>query len=139
MADAFDLLVLGGGPGGYVAALRGAQLGLKVGLVEKEFLGGVCLNKGCIPSKTLLTATELFTKIEKAGEWGIDIPGAPVWNISKLFDKKEEVIRRLRQGLEALCQKRKVHRVNGFGELAGPNEVRVGNETFSADKIIVAT
>ena len=139
MTGQFDLLVLGGGPGGYVAALRGAQLGLKVCLVEKEFLGGVCLNKGCIPSKTLLAGTELFTKIEKASEWGIEIKNPPVWNTKKLFEKKDQVILRMRQGLEALCQKRKVLIVNGTGHLTGPNEVRVGNETYLAKKIILAT
>ena len=73
MTAHFDLLILGGGPGGYVAALRGVQLGLKVCLIEKEFLGGICLNKGCIPSKTLLAGTELFSKIGKAADWGIEI------------------------------------------------------------------
>src|SRR3989338_10049946 len=98
MTGTFDVLVLGGGPGGYVAALRGAQLGLKVCLVEKEFLGGVCLNKGCIPSKTLLAGTELFSKVEKASDWGIEIKTPPVWNVQKLFEKKDQVIVRMRQG-----------------------------------------
>src|SRR3989338_1043265 len=139
MTAHFDLLVLGGGPGGYVAALRGAQLGLKVCLVEKEFLGGACLNKGCIPSKTLLAGTELFSKIEKASEWGIEIKDPPVWNTKKLFEKKDQVILRMRQGLEALCQKRKVLLVKGSGRLTGAGQVEVGGETYSAEKIILAT
>lgn len=139
MSLVFDLLVLGGGPGGYVAALRAAQLGLKVGLIEKEFLGGVCLNKGCIPSKTLLAGTELFAKIEKAKEWGIEITGAPSWNLKRLFDRKEEVIGRMRKGLELLCQKRNVFRSSGFGELQNPNEIRVGHETYKAKHIVLAT
>lgn len=139
MTQSFDLLVLGGGPGGYVAALRGAQLGLKVCLVEKDFLGGVCLNKGCIPSKMLLAGTELFSKIEKASEWGIEIKTPPVWHTPKLFEKKDQLIVRLRQGLELLCQKRKVFVIKGEGQLVGPNQVRVGNETYIAEKIILAT
>ncbi|OIO36421.1 MAG: dihydrolipoyl dehydrogenase [Candidatus Omnitrophica bacterium CG1_02_46_14] len=139
MTQRFDLLVLGGGPGGYVAALRAAQLGLKVCLVEKEQLGGVCLNKGCIPSKILLAGTELFTKIQKAEEWGIELREKPVWNLEKLFEKKEEVVSRLRQGLETLCQKRKVFIAKGQGVLKSPNQIEVGSELFQADKIILAT
>ncbi len=139
MTTRFDLLVLGGGPGGYVAALRAAQLGLKVCLVEKEFLGGVCLNKGCIPSKTLLAGTELFAKIEKAAEWGIQTGGAPTWNAQRLFKKKDEVVSRMRQGLEALCQKRKVFIVNGTGTLKSPTQLEVAGELYSAENIILAT
>ncbi|OIO39513.1 MAG: dihydrolipoyl dehydrogenase [Candidatus Omnitrophica bacterium CG1_02_49_16] len=135
----FDLLVLGGGPGGYVSALRGAQLGLKVCLVEKEFLGGVCLNKGCIPSKTLLAGAELFAKIEKAAQWGIQINGAPSWNIKRLFEKKDAVVLRMRQGLEALCQKRKVFIVKGNGVLKSATQVAAGGEVFDSEKIILAT
>ena len=139
MITKFDLLVLGGGPGGYVAALRGAQLGLKVCLVEKEFLGGVCLNRGCIPSRTLLAGTELFTKIEKAADWGIQINGAPSWNTKKLFEKKDEVIHRMRQGLDALCQKRKVFIAKGVGTLKSATQVKVGGEIHEARNIILAT
>ncbi len=133
-----DLLVLGGGPGGYIAALRAAQLGLDVCLVEKEHLGGVCLNKGCIPSKTLLAATELFGKIKKAEEWGIEV-GSPVWNTKKLIEKKEEVVRRMRQGIDILCQKRKIHLVRGRGVLTSPGAVQVGSDTLKAKNLILAT
>ncbi len=133
------MLVLGGGPGGYVAALHGAQLGLKVCLVEKEFLGGVCLNKGCIPSKTLLAATELFTKMEKSGDWGIELPGPIRWNHRRLFEKKDEVVKKMRQGLDVLCQKRKVFQVRGEGVLTGPTEVKVNGQTYQAKRIVIAT
>ncbi len=139
MADLFDLLVLGGGPGGYVAALRGAQLGLKVCLVEKDALGGVCLNRGCIPSKTLLTGAELFDKTAKLKDWGIEFSGQVRWNVPKLFEKKDAVVARLRHGLETLCQKRKVSLVQGRGVLKGPNEVEVNGERLSARAIILAT
>ena len=139
MTASFDLLVLGGGPGGYVAALRAAQLGLKVCLVDKEFLGGVCLNKGCIPSKTLLAGTELYSKIERASDWGIELGGKPQWNTKRLFEKKDEVILKMRQGLDALCQKRKVFRVNGFGTFESPTEVRVGKEIYKAANVVLAT
>ncbi len=139
MTQDFDLLVLGGGPGGYVAALRAAQLGLKTALVEKEFLGGVCLNRGCIPSKTLLAGTELFTKIEKAKDWGIELSSPPLWNKKRLFEKKDEVILKMRKGLEALCEKKKVLRVTGTGKLIGAHEVSAGKEKYSAKNIILAT
>lgn len=139
MTASFDVIVLGGGPGGYVAALRSAQLGSKVCLIEKDFLGGVCLNKGCIPSKTLLTGTELFTKIQKAGEWGIELAGEPRWNLRKLFDRKDEVIRKMRQGLESLCQKRKVTVVRGLGHMEGPATIRVGSDLYQAKFLIIAT
>lgn len=139
MTGIFDLLVLGGGPGGYVAALRGAQLGLKVCLVEKEFLGGVCLNKGCIPSKTLLAGTELYSKIEKAPDWGIELAATPRWNPRRLFEKKDEVVLKMRQSLETLCQKRKVFRVNGLGRFISPTQVQVGKEVYSASRMVLAT
>lgn len=139
MIETFDLLVLGGGPGGYVAALRAAQLGLKTALVEKEFLGGVCLNRGCIPSKTLLAGTELFSKIEKAKDWGIELSSPPLWNKKRLFEKKDEVILKMRKGLEALCEKRKVFWVTGTGKLTGAGEISVGKEKYSAKNIILAT
>ncbi len=139
MSRSFNLLVLGGGPGGYVAALRAGQLGLKVGLIEREFLGGVCLNKGCIPSKTLLAGTELYSKIQKAGEWGIELKDGPVWNIKKLFERKDQVIARMRQGLELLCEKRKIDRLCGFGEFKSPTEIKLNGEIYSAPKIILAT
>jgi dihydrolipoamide dehydrogenase len=139
MTSSLDLLVLGGGPGGYVAALRAAQLGLKVGLIEKEALGGVCLNQGCIPSKTLLTAAELFHQFEKAAEWGVEIAAPVSWNLKRLFDRKDEVVSRMRQGLEGLCQKRKVQLIRGEGTLAGPGEIRVGSDAYRAKNIIIAT
>ncbi len=135
----FDLLVIGGGPAGYVAALRAGQLGLKTALVEKDKLGGVCLNKGCIPSKTLLAATELKAKLEKAGEWGLELPGEPAWKLKKLFEKKEEVILKLRQGIESLVRKRKIEVLSGEAAFAGPGKVRVGAESYTAKKIILAT
>ncbi|OGW81813.1 MAG: dihydrolipoyl dehydrogenase [Omnitrophica bacterium RIFCSPHIGHO2_02_FULL_51_18] len=139
MNASFDLIVLGGGPGGYVAALRAGQLGLKTCLVEKDFLGGVCLNKGCIPSKTLLSGTELFTKIQKAGEWGIELDSPPRWNLKKLFDRKEEVVRKMRQGLESLCQKRNVFVARGLGRMEGPTTIKVGNDRYEAKSLVIAT
>ncbi len=139
MSQAFDLIVVGGGPGGYVAALRAGRLGLKVCLIEKEFLGGVCLNRGCIPSKTLLAATELFGKFEKAGEWGIEMAGPVTWNLNKLFEKKDAVIQRMRQGLEALCQKRKVFLAQGTGRFVGPKSVEAGGKTYTAGHVILAS
>ncbi|GAG49467.1 unnamed protein product, partial [marine sediment metagenome] len=103
MAERYDLTVLGGGPGGYVAAIRGAQLGLRVALIEKADLGGVCLNWGCIPTKALLKSAEVLEDCRRAEEFGISVgPAAP--RIDAIFDRKDEIVARLRGEVEKLLQ-----------------------------------
>ena len=135
----FDVAILGGGPGGYVAALRAAQLGLRTALVEKDELGGVCLNAGCIPSKTLLTSADLFSKISKCSDWGIDLPGQASWNLKRLAEKKNQVITRLRAGIAVLVQKRGIALYKGLGQLEDAGRVKVGAETLEAKNIVIAT
>lgn len=137
MAD-YDLMVIGGGPGGYVAALRGAQLGARVALVEEERVGGVCLNEGCIPTKALTRSVELLLDIERAQEFGI-LVSEPALDFAKMMARKEMVVERLVSGVEALLQARKVELFKGRGRLLAPNKVAVGGEELSTRSIIIAT
>lgn len=137
MAD-YDLVVIGGGPGGYVAALRGAQLGARVALVEEKRVGGVCLNEGCIPTKTLARSVELLLDIERAQEFGI-LVSEPALDFAKMMARKEMVVERLVSGVEALLQARKVELFKGKGRLLAPNKVAVGGKEVSTRSVIIAT
>lgn len=139
MADAFDLVVIGGGPGGYVAAIRAAQLGLKVACVEKRgALGGTCLNVGCIPSKALLESSHHYEEAKEhfAGH-GIDV--SPKIDVKKMLKRKDDVVVGLTQGIEGLFKKNKVEYVKGHGEITGKNEVTVGKKKLEAKNILIAT
>jgi dihydrolipoamide dehydrogenase len=123
MADRFDLIVIGGGPGGYVAAIRAAQLGKSVALVEKRpALGGTCLNVGCIPSKALLDSSELYAQIKgHAGRHGVQV-GDVKLDLPALMARKDEVVKGLTQGVGYLMKKNKIAVFSGTGRLAGPPE-----------------
>ncbi|UFS71503.1 dihydrolipoyl dehydrogenase [Geomonas sp. RF6] len=118
--ETYDLIVIGAGPGGYVAAIRCAQLGMKVAVVEKrDALGGVCLNEGCIPSKALLDSSELFSLAkERFAGHGIEIP-APSLNLAKMMQRKEEVVRKLTDGIQYLFKKHSIDRFSGEGRPTG--------------------
>src|SRR5690606_14715186 len=136
MADQFDLTIIGSGPGGYVAAIRAAQLGLKVAVVEKwSTLGGTCLNIGCIPSKALLHATELF---EEAGHGfkalGIDIP-TPQLNLPQMMAHKNETVAANVGGVDYLFKKNKITLFRGIGTIAAPGKVRVTPQAGEASEI----
>ena len=136
MADVFDLTIIGSGPGGYVAAIRAAQLGLKVAVVEKwPTLGGTCLNIGCIPSKALLHATELF---EEAGHGfkalGIDIP-APVLNLPQMMNHKTETVAANVGGVDYLFKKNKITTLRGIGTITAPGKVLVTPQNGAATEI----
>lgn len=144
MAEHFNLLVIGAGPGGYVAALKGAQLGARVGVVERHHLGGTCLNYGCIPSKALLASAELLHTIRQADKWGLRMPGEVDFEWDKITAHKDRTIRQLRGGIASLFKGRAVTHLQGFGKFAGPGRVVVEGETgkretVTADKIILAT
>ena len=103
----FDVVILGGGPGGYTAAIRSAQLGLKVGLVEREELGGVCLNWGCIPTKSLLHAADVMRELESAASLGIEV-GKPKFNLKKMVKRSRDVAGQLSGGISHLMKKNKI-------------------------------
>jgi len=158
MANSYDLIVIGGGPGGYVAAIRATQLGLKTAVVEREHLGGICLNWGCIPTKALLRSADIFRYARHAKDFGLRIEGEVSFDAQALVKRSRAVAGRLNAGVEFLCKKNKVDVIWGEASLAAPGEVRVaapkgfgerpqfprpknvlGEGAYSAEHIIVAT
>ena len=144
-AASYDVVIIGGGPGGYNAAIRAGQLGLKVACVEmRDTLGGTCLNVGCMPSKALLHASELFeTAAKEFPKLGIEV-GAPKLNLSQMMDQKAESVAALTKGIEFLFKKNKVEWIKGRGRITGPGAVEVtaadgAATTLSAKNIIIAT
>jgi len=135
------IVIVGGGPGGYVAAIRAAQLGAEVVLVEKQFLGGTCLNRGCIPTKTLLHGARAVLDAEKAADYGVTVGSVDV-DIARMVAKKNEVVEKLRSGVAQLMKMNKIAVETGFGSLVSPTQVKVEGEetkTIDADRIIIAT
>ncbi len=138
-----DIAILGSGPGGYVAAIRAAQLGAQVVLIEKGDIGGVCLNVGCIPTKALLRSAEVFRTFQHAGEYGINWEGNLEPNWPAMLARKEQVVQRLVGGVELLLRKARVSVIQGHGRLVSPTELEVatkeGSQRVQAQKIIIAT
>lgn len=120
MTEEYDLAILGGGTGGYVAAIRGAQLGMKVAVVEKEQLGGTCLHRGCIPSKALLRSAEVFRQTKEANIYGVETSDVTL-NFAKVQDRKKRVVQTLHQGVKGLMKKGKIDVYEGFGRILGPS------------------
>jgi len=117
----YDIVVLGGGPGGYVAAIRAAQLGKSVAVVEKAGLGGTCLHKGCIPSKALLRSAEVLATVRRGPEYGIEVASAPTVDFGRVQARKAAVVEELHRGLKHLMKKHKIDVVYGKGRLMGPS------------------
>jgi dihydrolipoamide dehydrogenase len=138
MSDAFDLVVIGGGPGGYVAAIRAAQLGMKTALVEREHLGGICLNWGCIPTKALLRSSEINHLLHHLDEFGFAADNIR-FDLGKIVKRSRAVSKQLASGVGHLLKKNKVTVYNGSGKLAGKNTVAVDGKTLTAPHIILAT
>jgi dihydrolipoamide dehydrogenase len=144
MADQnFDLIVVGGGPGGYVAAIRAAQLGMKTAVVEREYLGGICLNWGCIPTKALLRTSEINHLLHHLGDFGFAADN-PRFDIEKVVKRSRAVAKQLSSGVAHLLKKNKVMVVDGHGRLAGKNTLAVEKDgkavaTLTAPHIILAT
>ena len=144
MIEKFEVIVIGGGPGGYVCAIRLAQLGLKTACIESRgSLGGTCLNVGCIPSKSLLNLSEEFHKVKNLSNKGIEV-GEVKLNLNKMMKSKDKAVTVLTKGVEFLLKKNKVSYLKGFGSFKSKNEILVKSSdkietTISADKIIIAT
>ena len=135
----FDLVVIGGGPGGYVAAIRASQLGQKTALIEREHLGGICLNWGCVPTKALLKSAELYQKFRYSEEYGISVKGVE-FDIEKIVARSRDVSKKLVSGIEGLLRKNKVTVIEGVAKLEGAGKISVdGKSAVKAKKIIIAT
>jgi dihydrolipoamide dehydrogenase len=138
----YDLIVIGSGPGGYVAAIRASQLGMKVGVVERAELGGICLNWGCIPTKALLKSANVFEYIQHARDYGIDVKDATV-DFPGMVQRSRDVAGAMSNGIQFLFKKNKIDVISGFGKLKAGKKVEVddkGKKTdYSAPHIIVAT
>ena len=144
MADTnYDVIVLGSGPGGYVAAIRCAQLGLKTAIVERELLGGICLNWGCIPTKALLRSAEIKHFMEHAGDYGLKVAGKIEADLEAVVKRSRGVAKQLNQGVTHLMKKNKIAVHLGEGTLTGPTSLTVkgekGEEKLTARHVIVAT
>ena len=133
----YDVAVLGGGPGGYVAAIRAAKLGKKVALVEKKELGGTCLNWGCIPTKALLHSAELYQEMKDASKLGILVTGLS-FDYGKIAARRDAVVKKLRMGIAGLLKGNHITLFAAEGKLLDAHTLRAGEETLSADNIILA-
>jgi dihydrolipoamide dehydrogenase len=138
MAHDFDIIVIGGGPAGYAAAIRAGQLGKRVLCVEKDKLGGICLNWGCIPTKALLTNAHLAELIERHGA-NFGYQGQAVWDFAQIIKRSRDVAGRLNKGIEGLFRKYKVQHEAATARVVAPGTVKVGDRTIKAEHIVIAT
>lgn len=139
----YDVAVIGAGPGGYVAAIRAAQIGAKTAIVEKQYLGGTCNNVGCIPSKAMLHIAELLHDMESVGEFGIELQQPPTFNMRKAVSFKDKVVKRMRNGVGTLMKGNNIDVYEGLATIDASRSVSVAmndgsQQQFSADKIILA-
>jgi len=144
MAESFDLIVIGSGPGGYVAAIRAGQLGLKTAIVEKDpQFGGTCLHRGCIPTKALLHTASLLDEARHGSDFGVEIPSVSL-DMAKAHAYKDKVVQKNAKGVEFLLKKNKAQGIQGFGRLASPTQVDVtspegGVTSYGAKHVLLAT
>jgi len=127
MASKYDLVVMGSGPGGYVAAIRASQLGMKVGVIEQAELGGICLNWGCIPTKALLKSANVFEYIQHSKDYGIDVKDAKV-DIGAMVKRSRDIAMDMSKGIQFLFKKNKIDHIPGFGKLKAGKKVEVEDE-----------
>src|SRR5262245_40323650 len=144
MSNHYQVLVLGAGPGGYVAALKAAQLGATVAVVERQHLGGTCLNYGCIPSKALLSSAEMLHSVKHAGKWGVKVGEEVGFDWGQITAHKDRIIRQLRGGIASLFKGRSVVHLAGKARFEAPGRVIVtsadgSQQPVTADKVIIAT
>ncbi len=145
MSGKYQIAVLGGGPGGYVAAIRASQLGLTTVIIDKDNLGGICLNWGCIPTKSLLKNAEIYDQMKNHSEdFGITVKGLE-FDFQKIIKRSRDISDRIVKNVELLIKKNKIDRVRGFGKIISKNEIEIFDkegkktDTISADNIIIAT
>jgi len=137
MMTNYDLAIIGSGPGGYVAAIRAAQLGLKTCILEKEKIGGVCLNWGCIPTKALSASASALYNIERSSEFGINVKGFDL-DFLKVYERKELIVKKLASGIEMLLKARKIEIIREKAEIKDPAHINAGNIEIEAKNILIA-
>ena len=135
----YDIIVIGSGPGGYVAAIRAAQLGKKVAVVERAEAGGVCLNWGCIPTKALLKSAQVYNYCKSAEHYGLNFAGEVRPNLEKIVARSRGVAETMNKGVLFLLKKNNVELINGFAKLKGNGRIDVDGTEYEADHIILAT
>lgn len=135
----YDILVIGSGPGGYVAAIRAAQLGKQVALVERDAVGGVCLNRGCIPTKALIRSAHLYQDVKAAAQYGVTIAGEVSPNLEAMVNRSRTVAETMSKGVQFLLKKNNITLIAGTGRIVAHNTVEVEGEQYTADHIILAT
>jgi len=141
--NGYDVVIIGSGPGGYVAAIRAGQLGFRAAVVEKDELGGVCLNRGCIPTKSIIACTELYGEIQRASDFGIAVSEAKL-DLAAIVDRKDQIVKKLSDGVGFLLKKHKVDVVRGVGWLPAPDRVEITEgpakgTMMEACNVIIAT
>jgi dihydrolipoamide dehydrogenase len=136
--SAYDVIVIGSGPGGYVTAIRAAQLGFKTAVVERDKVGGRCLNYACIPAKAVLRVADVAQEIREAGEFGISV-GEPSIDFAAVMERRNKVVSTLTGGVSGLFKKNGVELIEGSGSLAGDGRVKVGEDTYEAKFVVLAT
>ncbi|MBI5143827.1 MAG: dihydrolipoyl dehydrogenase [Candidatus Omnitrophica bacterium] len=135
----YDLVIIGSGPGGYVAALYASRQNLSVSVVESDLVGGTCLNRGCIPTKAMLNSATLLSRIKESSQYGIDVSGYNI-NFQKIISRKDEVVSRLRTGIETLFKAGHVDLIKGRARLTSPDTIGIGGaDSVKAKSIIIAT
>src|SRR3974390_1032886 len=138
--DTFDVIVVGGGPGGYVCAIRAAQLGLKTAIIERDRLGGICLNWGCIPTKALLRSSEIWHLMHRLNEFGFSAENFR-FDIAKIVERSRKVAQQLSNGVAFLMKKHKIQVIQGEAKLGGAGEVAVTKDgqatTYAAKNIVL--
>lgn len=135
----YDITIIGGGPGGYVAAIKAAQLGAKVALVEKEIVGGICLNHGCIPTKAIIKSTKVYETLKNSKEFGIIADDSLSFDWQAIIKRKDRIVKQLTNGVAFLLKKNKVDVFNGYGEIINKNKVKVNDQELETKTIIIAT
>ena len=138
MTIKYDLTIIGGGPGGYVAAIKAAQLGMKVALFEEDKLGGVCLNWGCIPTKALLKSAQVFEYLNHAEDYGLNAENVSK-DFNKIIDRSRNVAKGMSKGVNFLMKKNKIDVLTGYGKIKKDKIVSVDGNDYKASHVIIAT